>query len=424
MSPQKLTSVIESENHFLRLKLVEAKLVHASGDQSDVSLDELWPTLNFLKALGFREILFRRPTTDHVNKWMGRLESYQQLFIQDPEYAGAGEFVWNELDPESETPLVECFRANAEPSTQPFEETVQVIELSLGPVPPMMSNLSVDEQALKGFINELEADNLDDSLGRFASIFEEYRAMQGLHLPEDSGSIVASVICFALENKKIDRARSLVQANEKILEDTFKDPHWLIRLLEIYEPKTTEIQGWSEIFKLLPTPQILDLIESQTGTKAARQLVKLMSIRVSREHEELIALCLKLPPTQQKILLQWLSPHWRPKYYPQLWIQLEHALQSTDLELIQLWMQALLRCYSAQALEDLKNYFYPVSFWKRLFSKNSSKVEAQARLLNALNENRSTEILKFLKDIRPYVRGKSAHQVEKLIGSFKERKAS
>jgi len=41
-----------------------------------------------------------------------------------------------------------------------------------------------------------------------------------------------------------------------------------------------------------------------------------------------------------------------------------------------------------------------------------------------LNENRSTEILKFLKDIRPYVRGKSAHQVEKLIGSFKERKAS
>jgi len=424
MSPQKLTSVIESENHFLRLKLVESKLVHSSGDQSDVSLEELWPTLNFLKALGFREILFRKPSPEHLSKWMGRVESYQQHYIQDPEYAGAEEFVWNELDPDSEAPHIECFKANAEPSTQPFEESLQVIELGLGPVPPMMSNLSVDEQALHGFVNEIEAANLEDAIGRFESIFDEYRSMQGLNMPEDSASVVASVVCFALENKKIEKARSLVSTNEKILKNIFNDPSWIIRLLEIYEPKTAEIQSWSEVFKLIPTSQILDLIETQAGTKAARQLVKLMSIRVGREHEELIVLSFSLTTTKQKILLQWLSPHWRPKYYPQLWIQLERALQTTDLELIQLWMQALLRCYSAQALEDLKNYFYPVSFWKRIFTKRASKEDAQARLLNALNENRSTEILKFLKDIRPFVRGKSAHQVEKLIGSFKERKAS
>jgi len=424
MSPQKLTSVIESENHFLRLKLVEAKLVHSSGDQSDISLDELWPTLNFLKALGFREILFRRPSNGQISSWMGRLESYQQLFIQDPEYAGAGEFVWNELDPESETSLIECFRANAEPSTQPFEETVQVIELRLGPVPPMMSNLSVDEYALRAFINEIEGNKLEDCLARFESIFDEYRVTQGLNLPDDTSSLVASVICFALERKQVDKARSLVQANEKILKNIFSDPAWIIRLLEIYEPKTTEIQSWSEVFKLIATTQILDLIQSQPATKAARQLVKLMSIRVGREHEELITLCFQVATAKQKILLQWLSPHWRPKYYPQLWIQLEKSLQSSDLELIQLWMQALLRCYSAQALEDLKNYFYPMSFWKRIWSKSQSKEDSQTRLLNALNENRSTEILKFLKDIRPYVRGKSAHHVEKLISSFKERKAS
>jgi hypothetical protein len=138
----------------------------------------------------------------------------------------------------------------------------------------------------------------------------------------------------------------------------------------------------------------------------------------------MIQICVSSPLKTQKILAQWLAPHWRPKHYAVIQQQLENALRQRDPDCIQPWLQALLRSYLAKALEDLKTHFQPKKIWQSLFSKKTSDQKMQEQILLALEELRSVEILNFLKDVRPHVQGRPAHQIEKMIGQFKEKRVS
>ncbi len=422
MSPQKLTGLVQSCNHFARLKLDEGLWLPDGGEPKPISLDEIWAGLNFLKALGFHEVAFRTPSPEQLHRWIERLENYQQFYIQDPEYAGFDDFIWNELSPEFDEPVVECVRYAI---TADAPGTIQeVIHLNLGPVPPLLSNIAVDQKALSAFLNEIESRQPEDVFHRFESIFEEYRSLLDSEPPKESLQLLGAVFTLALENRKLDAALAFVRNHAHEFKNLFEDETWLIRALEIFEPKANEIQTWAPLFDSVKNEQIIAMAEKHLGSKAGHQLVKLISVRVAREPEHLIQFCLRSPHNIQKLLTQWLAPYWRPKHYPGIAQQLEQALQTRDPSLIQTWLQALLRSYPAQSLEDLKKYFKKLSFWESLGRKKVESLEKQGLILSALQENRSTELLKFLKEIRPELKGKSADQVEKIIGSFRDKRAS
>lgn len=420
LSFQKLSDILPAYPKGFRLNIVREEIAPLGESGEKVSIDSLWPGFSFLKALGFREIVFRSASPMILEQWTKRIEDYQQKYIEDPEYSGFDDFIWGEPDPDSDTPIIDCLKQS------PFEERtsdrLKVIQLGLGPVPPMLAPLGVNAKALQSFRDEVENERPEDSLRRINALVEEYKSVQEQSLPPEWTHFLGSILQLSLSQRQLELASQMGRKYADDLRSIFSDDVWTTRLLEAYEPKAPEIKVWSEIFLGLTTKRAIDLLQRSLGTKAGTQLVKIVSTRASQDPESLANLCFSSPPEVQKILLQWLAPYWRPKHYPKILENLEASFLGKDFELINSWIHALLRSYAAQGLTDLKKHFQPKRFWNFLKSPQPSEAEAPNYILNALQEHRSAEILRFLKEIKPLTKGKSADQVEKLIHSFRERK--
>lgn len=397
------------------IDLIGEKLKLADGSKIETSLEQTWPSFVFLKGLGFKRIHFRQPSDSSLNQWRERVESYQQLYIQDPEYLHIDECIWDEIDPNLDEPVIECVRESTR---------VEVHKPEAYKVPPMLGPLAIDPAEKEAFIQEIRSHSEADTIRRTLSILKEFRYSSQNFDERLWDDLLLDILGSILEIGDLDRALQLVDDHQNDLRNGWNSTDRIVRVLAAYEPKRAELEKWARVFRSLSLERLISLLDGLLSSPAGPQIIKLMNFRAAQDPEGLIGICLQQNPGIQKILLQWLSPHWKPQHYRQLFEALRTALErGSDKELIQYWIQALFRSYRDQALSDLQSFFRNRAAPKRwLGISNQADLNKQKSILSALEEMPSTDILMFLKEIRSKVYGRNVDYVERLINNYRMQK--
>lgn len=415
-----LEKILEMSPEGLELDLIREswRPLSSQDQETQAPLEQTWGPLLFLKAIGFQKIRFIGPTEKSLRNWQARVEIYQQEFIHDPEYLQVELCQWNESADQAENsaPLIECSpRLETRPLRQQSKSKPRVV------VSKMAGPLKQASVSMKNFVEEARSYEAKDTLRRMQAILREFKNEKKDSLHEEWNHLVGSVFRIALETKNLSVAEELLQTYREELLQFWSDAPRLRSHLQAYEASSGHFHRWTALFDGIPLAQLIPLLETELSMGAGPQIIKLMTHRAEREHESLIELSAQLKPSSQKILLQWLAPYWRPKHYPIALRSLQKILQDEkDLELIQSWVQAMLQSYRAQALADLKKLFtQPIPGWRRFFGRGAQPNKALRFIIKALAENPSTEILQFLKELKPQLKGEAADEADRVIQNFR-----
>ncbi|TVQ77391.1 MAG: hypothetical protein EA369_09360 [Bradymonadales bacterium] len=414
-----LEKILESLNDPLEIDLESESWSSKGSNDEELasSLEDLWAAFLFLKAVGFKKVSLRNPQKQSLRNWQKRIEEYQQHFIHDPEYLQLELCQWNESSESNPSELaIECWPAigaSRSPTESRVLQSVDILEMK-GP------RISADAAVL-AFREEVETFQASDILRRMLSILREFKFEKSKELPAHWPQLIGSVLRVAIENSLLGLAQDITQEYQDELQDLWKDESKVTELLKAYEARPVEFHQWAEIFRAVDIQLLIRLLERELGGEAGPQIIKLMTYRAEREHESLIEICLELKPATQRLLLQWLAPYWKPKHYPIAIRSLQGILETgRNLDLVNSWVQALLLSYRAQALADLKAYLKPdTSLWRKLFKRKSVASKAQRSIIQALADSPSSEILQFLKELRPSLQGEVADEAEKVLQNFR-----
>ncbi len=381
---------------------------------SAFNLDE-WPLLQFLKGMGIQSVEFFTKDPQAIERWSERILGYELIFLEDPDSLKMIECQWNELDPLNNQILIQCKIASA----GVFEDRSHLTDTYS--VPPMHAPLGISEEARLKIIDEVAHQSPQDVLSRFVSILQEYRTGAKKIDPVVWAFLVGDIVTVALDSKLLEKAIQLIDEHKLALAPLWSNTERVQRLFAAYDPKPSELVPWARIFDSLSTAQLMTYVEALLGTPAGPQILKLMNMRAQQDPAELVDICFRSQALTQKLLLQWLAPHWRPFHYGRILNALDTLLQSpVDPELLRLWLQALIRASKTNAFDDLVKVFKP-----RFFGLWGARTSLQTKraLLNALAEQPSSDSIEFLKKIRAFVHGELADQVEKLLHGYREVKS-
>lgn len=391
---------------------MDEKTLLPSGELESFSLNDS-PLLLFMKGLGVERIDFATSDMEIIDRWLERVASYELLFLEDPDHFKFSELQWNEVDPRSNEVLIQSFHKETRISLDPLKTHFSV--------PPMMAPLGIPEEARLKFIQEIEIQLPDETLSRVTSILQEFRTSVKKIDPVIWAMLVGDVIAIALKSKLLEKAVQIAEEHKVGMAPLWNNPDRVSQIFLNYDPKGAEIPAWAKIFETLSTPQLIAMLENFLGSDCGPQILKLMNFRALHTPEELVEICFQSNPLIQKILLQWLSPHWKPFHYGRLLNSLDNALRSRmDEDIIRLWISALMRASKTNAFDDLVKLFQP-KFFKIWGTK--ADIASKRMILNAISENPSSECKEFLKKIRKYVQGELADQVEKLLHGYRQVKA-
>lgn len=413
LSLEKLVPNGETLPERFHIDLIEEKMEAVGGALSEFNLDT-WPILVFLKGTGFSRIEFRTNDEAIIDRWINRIQQYEQKFIQDPENLHFDECLWDELSPESEEPLIHCVRLEIQKAPQKLRKRKHH-------VPPMEAHLGVDARSVERFVDEIRQLSPKDTLLRTQFILQEFKQskkdVEGIQWAQ----LIGDIISVSLEAKHLDKAIHIAEENRTLLRSLWSDSQRVVRIFSAYEPKSQELKTWSKIFDTLPLEDLVRYLESHLSSSAGPQIVRLMNERAPKHTEQLFAICIRENASMQKLILQWLSPHWQTQHYRDLLKCLFQSLKrGDDLELVNHWINGLLRSYPSLALQDLKSFFEPPKFLAKLFKKDKQITpHSQKSVLVALGEHRSTEVLQFLKDIKPWTQGEAADEIERQIHTYR-----
>jgi hypothetical protein len=396
-------------SHIVEVNLLENRLKLEDGRELESHIEEIWPPFSFLKGMGFKGIKLQSPSTEEVERWSERIEGYQHEVIADPDYIIFEECIWDEEAQQGKQ--IECLVA------RPRYNKIVTPTMT---VPPMRGPIQIDKNSIAAFVEEIRNYKDKDTLTRMHSILIEFRHAKDDVNKESFVRLLGDLIAVALEKNELRKAIRLATEHRQDLKSLWSDETRAERILAAYEPTQQEVEQWARIFETFELDHLVGSLKRYLSTPAGPQLTKLMNYRAQNENEKLTEICIQQPPDIQKILLQWLSPFWQPKHYGPLFSALLSALQRRDdLELVNYWIQALLQSYRSQALSDLKSLFKPVSLIDSLMKKKKKiPLQQQRDVLKAISEHPSAEVIHFLKDIKPYVRGGVADEVERVIHAY------
>jgi hypothetical protein len=365
---------------------------------------EQWPVMLFLKGLGFENVSFQPQASTVIGPWAHRLGTYQTAYLFDPENFRKEECQWNEVDDVNGALLIEC----VEPSKKNRREELR----SHFTVPPLEAPLALDTELVKKFRDEVYNQSPQETLLRVHSILKEYDKDSKKKSPMIWTALVTDIISIALEARLLEKAIELSENHQAALKDIWSPGNTrVVRLFSAYDPKGAELFAWSRIFTTLSNAQLVDFFESYLSTPAGAQMIKLMNYRIQNQSDEMVEICFKCSEGVQRLLLQWLSPHWREKHYLQLFSFVEKSVDNEDM--FRLWLSALLRSSQSRALSDLENFFPK----PRLLSRQKINVAFQKMVLGLFMEQPSGEILHFIRKIKSRLGGKLADQAEKILSS-------
>ena len=412
LSLEKLCGEAARLDEILEIDLDLNEILFVDNTKKQTVFENVWTGFSFLKGMGFQKIRFFHPNQKSIENWSKRISDYQQEFIQDPDFIDVEACIWDETKPDTDEILVQCVVRKTRDKA------------SRGPaylVPLMEAPLGIDQAHLSAFVNEIQKQTASDILMRMQAILNEFKQESRNLDTQIWSQLLGDVVSVSLENGLLDKALSLVEEHRAALGELWDDSPRVLRILSAYEPKSDEVVRWAKIFESFSLEYIVSFIRQHLSSPAGPQIIRLMTYRAQQENEELISICVNESSDVQKILLQWLSPYWRPKHYKELLRSLKQAMQRRDdIELIQYWIQALLQSYRAQALTDLRSFFTPAKFWQRLQVRKRLNINIgqQRSIVKALSEQPSADTLKFFKDIKPFAKGGVADDIERVIYSY------
>lgn len=409
------------ENEWLQIELAESRLRLKADDKVGQRLEECWPSFSFLKGMGFENVVFRTRDPQIIGDWAYRIESYEQNYIEDPEYLHVNELIWNEKDSDDKL-LIECVARTGAMEMTPANAG----KWSTSSVPPMQAPLGVSQTSIDAFVAEAKNYDSEQTLQRIRSILNEYTREKNSITKSSWYEILFGVVRVCLEESALDRALQISEEHKDDFGHILSHNENILQLLSLYDPKSHQIDEWTRLFSSLSIERLISLLEAQVSSKAKANLIRLMNSRATLEHEKIIHICFRSPAPLQKLLLQWLTSYWSPHHYRDILRALKSSLErDQEVELIPHWVQALMRSYRQQALDDLKKLFVPKT-WLRFLKIAPPRLGRlqQLSLLAALSELRSAEVLILLKEIKPFLRGENADQVEKIIQSYRMSRTS
>lgn len=393
----------------LELDLETGQMVYPDGRLESVSLDE-WPILSFLKGMGFGQVQFNSNDAGLVERWAERIYGYEQLFLEDPDNLKVMEFNWDEVDPQSGRCLIRCIRQSG--PTNPARQQTSYW------VPPMLAPLGITEDQRARFVSEIESQSAAETISRFTTILNEFKRASSQIDDQVWGALLLDFITITLKEKHLDRAIQIAEEHREALIPTWSRFDKVQEALSAYDPKPTELALWAKIFEGISTQALVGFLQHFLGSTAGPQLLKLMNFRAQRDPELLVDFAFDSPASVQKLLLQWLAPHWKPFHYSRLLNAFEESVRrNADEDLMKLWMGALLQASKAHVFGDLFKIFKPKLFG--LFG-NPAPLTARRAIIRVLAEHPSADCREFLKNIRKYVQGELADQVEKLLQTHRE----
>lgn len=414
LSLEKLFSQHSDNQGIDHILLFENEVQLKDGAKLNEDLERLWPSFSFLKGMGFERIEFHDADPQSILHWAERIQAYEQDYLQDPDYLDIDACVWNEISVETDKTLIACFRRELKHNTS------SALVFS---VPPLKAPLAVDERAISAFVDEAKHQSTEDTILRMQSILLEFKDGKEELDHQPWLRLVADVICVTLENSLLRKAVSLSEEHKEVLAQLWNDEQRAHRIFSAYEPKAPELELWSKIFSSLSNEKLVLLLKNSLSTSAGPQVLKLMHVRVQHDPEDFIEICLEKESSLQKLILQWLTPYWQPRHYRKLLNALKLSLEKQDdFELIHSWIQALLKSYQSQAFEDLKLFFKPQTWIGRVLKTNQkskeSGIQSQRFIVKALAEHPSAETVRFLREVKPFIHGGVADNVEKVISSY------
>jgi hypothetical protein len=390
------------------LDLIQGELQKPEGVRP-FEIDE-WPILLFLKGVGFQKIIFQPGAPEAVELWVQRIQSYENDFIQDPENFLREEYSWNEKNLDTDEILIECVGTEIRKSRE--------IQPTINTVPPMDAPLGITSEAAEHFLDEVRRQSPQEIFQRILSILVEFERNARNKNQDLWARLVGDVIIVALRCHLLEKANRIAQEHKSGLEPLWSDRDRVAKLLGAYDPKASELTEWAQLFDLCKIELLIGFLESHLSSEAGPQILKLMNYRAQKNPDAFISLIRNQSITVQKLLMQWLAPHWRPKHLAFLDGTLSLMIGGTqDEELFKIWVTALIRCSPKEGFDRLIRYF-KVSKW--FWKKTPFNPAFQRGLLSALSEHQSVEAFEFLKKIRKNVSKDLMHQVDKIIDTYRK----
>ena len=385
------------------LDLRESRMLR-DGSTQLINLDD-WPILIFLKGFGCSKIEFRTRDTTLIDAWSARILSYEQSYLADPDSVKVNECQWDEVDPHSGILLIQCF----------FErlESLRTTQMTQPAVPLMEGPIGVLSSAALNFRRELETESPVDTLHRFTFILNEYRSYGLIKDPKMWALLIGDVVAVCLEHGQLNKAKQIAEEHREAFSSYWIDVQRTSRLLASYDPKVFELNHWMRVFETIPSAKLIGMLEALLTTPAGPQTLKLISARTHEDPDEMIEICFESESAIQKLLLQWLLPHWRPAHFEKVLKNLHHSRKGKDgPEIQRLWILALVRSSSRNAYDELKAFFKP-----RLFTLGSSNSQRQFQklIIQTLGENPSSETREFMKSMLKFLKGDLAQYAEQII---------
>lgn len=360
LSPKKIPGLEVDSPSLRQVNLIEGKLINEVGGVQVFDLEQ-WPIMLFLKGIGFERVHFHEGSSRLLEVWAERIATYQTSYLFDPENFRAEECQWNEQDKNKTSFLIEC--------VAPSRKERRKEPRFYSNVPPLEAPLGVDLEMVQKFVDEVEQQTPQETLHRIHSILKEYEKDSKNRDPKIWAALIADVIAVSLESKLIDKAVELAETHGVALSSIWSEsPDRLIRLFSSYDPRGTELFSWSRIFSTYKNADLVRSFENYLSSPAGPQIVKFLNYRIQNQSDEIIDICFSESAAIQKLLHQWLAPHWREKHYPKIWALVQESLAHESL--FRLWLLALLRSSTTLALRDLQSFFEKPKFWGRIFLTN------------------------------------------------------
>lgn len=408
-----------SLDKFKEIDLEKNSALFSSGETQEIDINTLWPSLAFLQGMGFSKIEFNSPSKESLALWIHRIESYEQSFLEDPDYIDVEACVWDELSEDGDSKVIHCqLKLKNQSGLSASNPSYHV--------PKLAAPLRIDPRAAEAFVNEVRNQKSEDIILRTHSIIKEFREAKKSADQDSLSRLVTDIICISLENHHLNKAVDIYESNRELLKNIWGDDERAIRLIASYELSPHEFARWYSLFETLSNDRLVSLMKNSLGTAAGPKILQLMNQRAKESTTELIEICLNQGFDVQKLLMQWLAPLFQIQHYSMATQGLKTALENNaDIGLINSWLMALLHSYQTQAFSDLSSYFKPKSLWSQILRpKPKISYEMQRNIIQAIGESPSKETLQFLKQIKPFTKGGLADQVDKLISNYKGRLVS
>ncbi len=397
---------LESDSTSTQLSCLDLResLMIRDGSKQIINLDD-WPILIFLKGFGCSKIEFRTRDINLIDAWSARILSYEQSYLSDPDSVKVDECHWDEVDPHSGIALIQCF----------FEriESFRANQMAQPAVPLMEGPIGVPSSAALNFMRELETESPIDTLHRFTLILNEYRSYGLIKDSKTWSLLIGDVMAVCLEYGQINKAKQIAEEHREALSAYWTDVQRTSRLLASYDPKVFELNHWMKIFETIPSSRLIGMLESLLTTPAGPQTLKLISARTHENPDEMIEICFHSDSAIQKLLLQWLLPHWRPAHFEKILNNLHQSKKRKDgPEIQRLWILALVRSSSRNAYDELYEFFKPKLL---IWGSSHPQKKLQKLILQTLGENPNSETREFMKRILKFLKGDLAQYAEQII---------